>query len=297
MATLDIGLPVYNGEKYLSEALDSLRAQSFADFTLFISDNGSTDATAEICRRHAAQDSRIRFSRSEVNRGAAWNFNEVFQQGSAEFFKWAAHDDLHDPEYVTRCLAILRDNPAVVLCYTGARYIDGEGRSTSGDMSNQCHLRQHRPHQRLRGYFGTFPSHVLFGVGRRSALARTRGWGSFASADRVLVSEIALQGQIHEIEEPLFIRRLHPEVSWTMATTDREYALWYDPGNRDRVPLLRRAVEYTRAVGHANLPLADKLSSYGEVARYAVWQRGLVKLPRYASILLSGGRRRKRAAS
>jgi glycosyltransferase involved in cell wall biosynthesis len=292
LAALDIGLPVYNGENYLSEALDSLRAQSFEDFTLFISDNGSTDRTAQICERHAAADKRIRFTRSKVNRGAAWNFNTVFNQGQAEFFKWAAHDDLHDPSYVARCLAILRDNPAVVLCYTGARYIDGEGRSTSGDMSNQCHLRQDRPHQRLRGYFGTFPSHVLFGVARRSAIARTRGLGSFASADRVLVSEIALQGQIHEIEEPLFIRRLHPGMSWTMATSDREYALWYDPDNHDRVPLLRRGLEYIRAVRHANLPLTDKLRSFGEVARYATWDRGLLKLPRYASIMLSGGRAR-----
>jgi glycosyltransferase involved in cell wall biosynthesis len=287
LAILDIGLPVYNGEKYLSEALYSLRAQTFADFTLYISDNGSTDGTADICRRHASEDRRIRFSRSEVNRGAAWNFNQVFQQGSAEFFKWAAHDDLHDPQYVERCMEVLRDEPGVVLCYTGARYINGEGRSTSGDMSNQCHLRQARPHRRLRGFFGTFPSHVLFGVGRRAALARTRGWGSFASADRVLVAEIALQGEIFEIPEDLFIRRLHPDISWTMATTDKEYALWYDPQNSDRVPLLRRAKEYVRGVKHADLPLGDRIRSYGEVARYAVWDRGVVKLPRYTSKLLS----------
>ncbi|MCW3797127.1 glycosyltransferase [Sphingomonas sp. BN140010] len=285
MATLDIGLPVYNGEKYLGEAIESLRAQTFGDFTLFISDNGSTDRTPDICREHAAADGRIRFTRSDVNRGAAWNFNTVFEAGNADFFKWAAHDDLHDPTYVERCMDVLRREPAVVLCYTGARYIDAEGRSITGDMSNRCHLRQDRPHQRLRGYFGTFPSHVLFGVGRRAALARTRLWGSFASADRVLVSEIALQGQVHEIAEPLFIRRLHPDISWTMATTDKEYALWYDPANRDKVPLLRRAVEYVRGVGHAGLPLPDRLGSYAEVARYAVWDRGFRKLPRYAAKL------------
>jgi hypothetical protein len=154
-------------------------------------------------------------------------------------------------------------------------------------MSNRCHLRQRRRHQRLRGYFGTFPSHVLFGVARRSALARTRGWGSFASADRVLVSEIALQGQIHEIAEELFIRRLHPDISWTMATTDREYALWYDPANRDRVPLLRRAVEYVRGVRHADLGITDTVRSHREVLRYALWNRGVLKLPRYARRLVS----------
>lgn len=108
----------------------------------------------------------------------------------------------------------------------------------------------------------------------------------------MLVAEIALQGQIHEIAEPLFIRRLHPDISWTMTTTDKEYALWYDPGNQDKVPLLRRAMEYVRGVGHARLPLPERLGSYAEVARYAVWDRGVRKLPHYAARLASGGKRR-----
>jgi len=58
---VSIGMPVYNGEKYIREALDSLLAQTFADFELVISDNASTDGTEAICRNYAEQDARIKY--------------------------------------------------------------------------------------------------------------------------------------------------------------------------------------------------------------------------------------------
>jgi glycosyltransferase involved in cell wall biosynthesis len=72
---VSIGMPVYNGEPYLTRALDALLAQSFTDFELIISDNASTDATETICREYAARDRRIRYYRCNENHGAAWNFN------------------------------------------------------------------------------------------------------------------------------------------------------------------------------------------------------------------------------
>src|SRR5438132_13873019 len=91
---VSIGMPVYNGERYLSGALDSLLSQTLADFDLIISDNASTDATESICRSYAAHDSRIRYFRNENNLGAAANFNRAFELCGGEFFRWAAHDDL-----------------------------------------------------------------------------------------------------------------------------------------------------------------------------------------------------------
>ena len=73
--TLSVGLPVYNGERYLAESLDALLAQTYADFELIISDNASTDGTAEICREYAARDPRIRYVRQPVNVGAGPNHN------------------------------------------------------------------------------------------------------------------------------------------------------------------------------------------------------------------------------
>jgi glycosyltransferase involved in cell wall biosynthesis len=67
---LTIGLPVYNGQNYLSESLDSLLAQTYPDLELIISDNASVDGTEAICRDYAARDGRIRYVRQQANIGA-----------------------------------------------------------------------------------------------------------------------------------------------------------------------------------------------------------------------------------
>ena len=76
---VSIGMPVYNGAKFIEAALDSLLAQTFEGFELIISDNASTDRTEVICRSYAARDNRIRYYRQEKNQGAIWNFNHVFE--------------------------------------------------------------------------------------------------------------------------------------------------------------------------------------------------------------------------
>ena len=115
---VSIGIPVYNGGRYLEGALDSLLGQDYANLEFVISDNGSTDETPEICRAYAAQDSRLTYHRSEENHGSIWNFNRVFELSRGEFFMWAAADDRRSPDYITRCAEFLSRNPEAVLCYS-----------------------------------------------------------------------------------------------------------------------------------------------------------------------------------
>jgi len=125
---VSIGLPVYNGEDYLAEAVDSILAQTFEAFELILSDNASTDATEEICRGYETQDPRVRYFRSPTNRGAAWNYNNtVHMANSSEYFKWAAHDDTCAPEYLRKCVEVLDRDPEVVLCHTTTIDIDAQG--------------------------------------------------------------------------------------------------------------------------------------------------------------------------
>jgi len=97
---VSIGMPVYNGEPYIREALDSLLAQTFTDFELVISDNASTDGTEAICREYAANDARVRYVRQSVNRGGAANFQFVLNEGVGKYFMWAATDDWWSPNWV-----------------------------------------------------------------------------------------------------------------------------------------------------------------------------------------------------
>lgn len=107
---VSIGMPVYNGENFIKEALDSLLAQTFTDFELIISDNASTDETEAICQDYAAKDMRIRYIRQTENRGAIANFKFVLDEAVGEYFMWAAADDIWSHEFIMTCNRLLSDN-------------------------------------------------------------------------------------------------------------------------------------------------------------------------------------------
>lgn len=106
---VSIGMPVYNGEKYIREALDSLLAQIISDFELIISDNASTDRTESICREYAERDARIIYFRQKENIGAAANFQFVLSRAQEDIFMWAAHDDVWAKNYLKDATALLAD--------------------------------------------------------------------------------------------------------------------------------------------------------------------------------------------
>ena len=107
---VSIGMPVYNGEPFIREALDSLLAQTFTDFELTISDNASTDGTEAICREYAAKDARIRYVRQTENRGAAANFQFVLDEAVGEYFMWAAADDVWAESFLQKTIYSLQSN-------------------------------------------------------------------------------------------------------------------------------------------------------------------------------------------
>jgi len=221
-----IGVPVYNGERFIAAALDALLTQSFADIEVVISDNGSTDRTEEICRRYAQTDPRVRYDRTPENRGLAWNFNRVVELARGEYFKWAACDDLCAPTYVERCVQILDRNPDVVWCHSQTRYIDISGQLLAtgtplafldpGDGSTGAAIpwtrASARPYQRFYAVM-TGPGEVydLYGLMRTAALKRTQGFLPFYGADRVLLAELSFVGRYAEVPEPLFFARRHAD--------------------------------------------------------------------------------------
>ncbi|MEO1543162.1 MAG: glycosyltransferase family 2 protein, partial [Pseudomonadota bacterium] len=123
-----IGVPVYNGEAYLAEALDSILGQTFGDFEVIISDNASCDRTEDICRDYASRDPRITYIRQEKNAGAAPNFNLLVSLAKGKYFKWAASDDLIAPEFLASCLEALESNSNASIAMTQTRIVDEAGR-------------------------------------------------------------------------------------------------------------------------------------------------------------------------
>ncbi len=259
-----IGLPVYNGRNYLVETLESILAQTYADFELVICDNASTDETEAICLEYAARDERIRYHRNEENIGASANYNRVFELGRGVYFKWAAHDDLLAPTYLERTVDVLDHQPDVVLAYTQAKAIDSQGQVVKVYPGKHHYA---SPVARRRFYEFVLDPHpvvAVFGLMRREVLGRTRLIGKYSGSDRPLLSEMSLLGKFCEVPEHLFFYRFHDEQSWGGNKSAQAQQAWYDPRRAGKVtfPQWRLLREHVRSIERAPISLADRVSCY-----------------------------------
>jgi glycosyltransferase involved in cell wall biosynthesis len=266
---LTIGLPVYNGERFLCDALDSIMAQTFGDFALVVSDNASTDATVEIVQEYADRDERIALLRSKANRGAAWNYNNVFAQCQSPYFKWAAADDMLAPTCVERSLAVFEASPSTVaLVYPLTQVIDAEGHIVGTIEDRLATPPGAPPHVRLKQVIrNVVYGNLIFAMVRSDVMRQTRLHGNYPSADYVFLSELALAGEFREIPEPLFLRRLHEATSVLANPTAESLTQWFDPG---RKPVRRQALtllrQYLQGISHAQLTPAEKTRVYATFA-------------------------------
>ena len=273
---VSVGLPVYNGERFIKEALDSLLTQTFENFELVISDNGSTDATTEICNSYAAQDPRIRFYRSEQNRGGSWNFRRVFDLSTAEYFRWHSYDDLCAPQLLERCVEVLDRMPSVILCYPRTMVIDENGQVLQ-QYTDDLNLRSPSPYQRYKHYYHHYREgaqcNVQYGLMRRSILGQTPLIAPYVNSDINLIGELALRGEFFEIPENLFLRRDHPAVSMRAFPTARERIVWFDPAKKGHGghPGWRMFAEQIRAVKRAPMSWGDRVRCYLLTGRYFTW--------------------------
>ena len=230
---ITIGLPVYNGQKFLQAAIDSHLSQSYGDFELVISDNGSTDATEEICRRYAAQDDRISYLRSPVNRGILWNHRRVLEGlGEATpYFRWAGADDVLEPGLLAAMVDVLRSRPEVEAVMPATKNIDEAG-AIIRSMERTLNLESAVPYERARQILLANYQHVIaYGLLRAPSLRRMRTGPDYIGWDPVFIWELALRGRIFQLEQLALLRRFHPG-SISRVKTAREMRKWVEPDAR-----------------------------------------------------------------
>jgi glycosyltransferase involved in cell wall biosynthesis len=271
---LSIGLPVYNGEKYLAESLDTLLGQSFEDFELIISDNASTDGTAGICRRYRKQDSRIRYICQPRNIGAAPNHNFVVGQARGELFKWAASDDLYARDLLKCCVDALDEYPHVVLAHSWTALIDSAGQVTEA-IEYPLATASLRAPERFQSMLYGKAGDDSYGVIRTEVLRRTSLHDSYHHADRTITTEFVLHGAFYQVPDWLYCRRDHPDRAERARPTVRARCANLDPRRADpwRHPAIRLYAEYlwgyVAAIRRAPLSPADRQECYRHLARWA----------------------------
>ena len=288
---LTIGLPVYNGDNFLEECLESILAQTFRDFKLIISDNASTDQTESICLRFAKSDPRIEYYRNEKNIGAAPNFNRVFKLSNTEFFKWIAHDDVHESEFVEQCIQILECNPSTVLAYTRAITIDSQG-TRLREWGAPQELGSNKPALRFRASLLPPKDPIplpIFGVMRSAVLSKTPLQAGFAGCDLTLLSELSLHGRFHEISEALFLQREHGERAGHQLSRDPHMASTFWMGeqkNKFELPSWQNVSALQHAVSQSPLKLCERLRCRREILAWMKRQRSDL----LNDLILAGGR-------
>jgi glycosyltransferase involved in cell wall biosynthesis len=195
--TVSIGVPVYNGARFLRRALDALLAQTFDDFELIVADNASTDATGAIAEEYAARDPRISYIRSPTNVGVEANFQRVLRAAGGRYFMWAGCDDWWAPTFVERTVDALESHPAAIVAMSDVQRVDEGGASLdivcfSGPMDPALLTPRHLAMRLAAG----LPFHLfIYGLFRADVLRRSfTGFAPVVAADRLFMCRAALTG-------------------------------------------------------------------------------------------------------
>lgn len=231
---VSIGMTVYNGERFIRQALDSLLAQDYENFELIISDNASTDRTKEICQEYAAKDRRIRYHRNEINLGAIKNAWYVFNSSEGKYFMFAADHDLWHPAFISRCVSNLEEDPRAVLAYSRTMLIDTENKSIkiiSNKINDNTDLSLTQRYKYLTSNLGWCD--MIYGMIRKETFARIDWTSIILSLDRFQLMQLALRGAFAQADETLFyMRKIRPDENHEEAKKRWLYAL--DPASADK---------------------------------------------------------------
>ncbi len=290
---VSIGMPVYNGENYIQQAVDSLLAQTFTDFELIISDNHSTDDTEELCRAYAARDHRVRYHRADKNLGLARNFNRCVELARGEWFTWKCHDDVCAPTWLERCVETFGNDDELVWVHSRCRYIDERGdliagpdgpvemsylpaeaeRATSG--RSVVSRSASTPTRRFRSVLSTSDTGDFFGLYRTKVLRETRLHAPYYGGDQVLMAELSLHGTYAEVPDPLFFQRRHSSQSQWTRTARKQYEL--TAGRPAPWLLMPRRISCVLgrvgAISRSPIRLTQKLRCYVAVVSFVLHEK------------------------
>jgi glycosyltransferase involved in cell wall biosynthesis len=274
-ALVTVCVPVYNGERFLEQCLDSLLAQTYGNFVLVISDNASTDRTQEICQKYVKADSRVRYHRNRVNVGMYGNYNLVLGLVDTPYVKLANADDFWAPEMLADAMDEMEREPSLVLCHPRTVLVDEDGREIHRH-EKPLHLMEDDPALRFRRVLTELGLvNQLMGVIRTDAVRSMLPFMNYAPADSVFLAELSLYGKIMELPGFQYFRRFHEACSsWDRKSDSHQVRLVSSAGTQ-RVHLATWKYHWglVRRVLRSPLGLGAKMELLRFLGRRAAWDR------------------------
>lgn len=211
---ISIGMPVYNGEKHINQAIQSILAQTERNFRLIISDNCSTDQTLEICQHYARIDERVSVTSSERNEGPIYNFLNVVKNVNTPYFMWAAHDDVWSEDWIEKLLCLHDDSTA--LTFGSVINISEDG--TELGTYTPKNFRRNSKRSQIEFFLEEDTegkANLIYGIYKTEHVVNLapRAFGELEFADDMLFVFLILQyGDILIAETPKLYKRVTPRV-------------------------------------------------------------------------------------
>jgi glycosyltransferase involved in cell wall biosynthesis len=280
---ISIVMPVYNGERFLPEAIDSVLSQSYQDFEFVIVDDGSSDGTAEILRKYAASDSRISVIHQE-NRGVPASVNRAMNCCRHEWIARIDADDRMLPNRLERQLEFIRENPEISLACSYSYLINPQGKRI-GTSENKVDVEAGRKNLDPRRFVEIVHSTVMM---RRKDVLELGGyredllygddrelWGRMVTSGKILKcqNEVLMEYRLHTgaltVREVFgnemtiraidlnIVRRLQGQKELTLEEVEAQYRSkpWLDRFNeRRRFSAMRLYKNATRFYAEGKLP-------------------------------------------
>jgi len=213
-----IGVPLYNGGAHLAPALDSLLGQEGPALALVLVDDCSSDGTPDVARSYAAADPRVSYERNASRLGLVGNWRRAYERAcelhpEAPYFAWGSDHDVWRPGWLAALVEELDGHPEAVGAYPQSVDIDAHGVVSEETWSFDTRGIR-RPRARVRAATnGMAAGKMVYGLFRAEAVARAGTFRFVLNPDRLFLAELAAQGELRQVPEVLWHRRLDRTVS------------------------------------------------------------------------------------
>ena len=202
---ISIGVAVYNGQQTLARAIESLINQTYTNLEIIIIDDFSLDNSREIIKQYADRDSRIKFKINKTNKGLIYNFNELFETSSGEYFMWSDQDDVRENTFIDKAQKILENNPKSVLCHSETKVFFENIKNILHINSMSKISKKNNIVSRYKKLLWYYNDTNIYGLIRSSALKKTSLWNKMNGSSNNLLFQLILIGKFEYIDEPLFL--------------------------------------------------------------------------------------------